>query len=140
MSEVFTPHGQFRLHAEGRIVVSEVTGPWNVELVQNWATEVRPYSLQMQPGGPWGGIAIIRESMLCTPDAMDALGKIVAYGVENFGCIAQVVVASPDVAGRGVVEPAFQRIYEGVCAYNFFYEYEEARDWLNRLILERSSA
>ncbi|WP_394778873.1 hypothetical protein [Undibacterium sp.] len=140
MSEVFTPHGQFSLHVDGRVIVSEVTGPWNLELVKDWAREVNPYAAAMQEGGPWGGIAIIHESMLGTPDAMAALGAASAYAVAHYGCIAQLVVATTDVAGRRVVEPAFRRLYEHVCACEFFDDYAAAKAWLDQLVMEKTSA
>ncbi|MFZ6648289.1 hypothetical protein ACO0LO_21385 [Undibacterium sp. TJN25] len=140
MSEVFTPHGRFSLHIDDRVIVSEVTGPWNLELVKDWAREVNPYAEQMQNGGPWGGIAIIHESMLCTPEAMTAIGAASSYAVAHYGCIAQLVVAARDVAGRGVVESAFHRLYEDVCACEFFDDYAAAKVWLDQLILEKASA
>ncbi|MFZ6742361.1 hypothetical protein ACO0LC_03975 [Undibacterium sp. JH2W] len=130
----FPPHGQFKIYLEGRILVTEVSGPWNVELVRQWGAAVRPYSLQLMHGGPWAGLAIIKKSMLSTPEGMEELGRITANGVTTFACIANVVVATPDVAGRGVVESAFKRIYEGVCAYAFFDEADEARQWLHELL------
>ncbi|MCH8620731.1 hypothetical protein [Undibacterium sp. TS12] len=134
IDSAFPPHGQFRLYLDGRILVTEVQGPWNVELVRRWAAEVRPYSLQLMPDGPWAGLALIKGSMLSTPEGMEVLAEITANGAQNLGCVANVVVAAADVAGRGVIESQFQRIYEGVCAYGFFYEIDEARRWLNALL------
>ena len=133
----FPPHGQFNIYLDGRILVTEVHGPWNVELVRRWAAAVRPYSLQLMPGGPWAGLALIRGSMLSTPEGMEALADVTANGVQHFGCIANIVVAAADVAGRGVIETQFKRIYEGVCAYGFFYEMTEAREWLHALLASR---
>ena len=134
----FPPHGKFRIYREGRILVTEVQGPWNVELVRQWGAAVRPYSLQLMHGGPWAGLAIISGSMLSTPEGMEELARITANGAKTFACIANVVVAAPGVAGRGVVESAFQRIYEGVCAYAFFNEVDEARQWLRELLAEQT--
>jgi hypothetical protein len=130
MAVVFAPHGQFSLHRDGSILVTTLRGPWNIELVQLWAKAALPYSVEMQAtGSPWGGVAIITDSMLCTPEAMLALRKIVAFGVQTLGCISQVVVAAPGVTGRGIVESAFQQVYEGLCLSNFFDDYESAREW-----------
>jgi hypothetical protein len=72
--------------------------------------------------------------MLCTPEAMQALSVIVKNGVAHFGCIAQAIVAAPDVAGRGVVEPAFRRVYDGICAYHFFDSYAPAKQWMDEVL------
>nr|WP_314857681.1 hypothetical protein [uncultured Undibacterium sp.] len=134
MPSVFPAHGSFSLHRDGNIVVSRVHGPWNEELVMQWAKAVRPYSLEMQNSGAWGGIAVISGSMLATPGAMLLLEQVVDFGVKNLGCIFQVVVAAPEVEGRGLVENAFQRIYEGRCLWNFFDDLETAMVWGNAQI------
>ena len=134
MRPLFQAHGEFSLHRDGNILVTSLRGPWNTELVQLWAKAALPYSLEMQVDGAWGGVAIITESMLCPPEALQALRKIVAYGVQNLDCISHVIVATPEVAGRGVVESAFKRVYDGLCVSNFFDDYESAKVWSNAQI------
>lgn len=131
MPRVFPAHGSFSLYRDGDIVVSHVRGPWNEELVIQWAKAVRPYSLEMQKLGVWGGVAVITNSMLGTPEAMQLLEKVVDYGVKNLGCLFQAVVAAPEVEGRGIVDGAFQRIYEGRCLWRFFDDVESAKIWGN---------
>ncbi len=132
-------HGDFSLRIDGRVLVTEVRGPWNAELIHLWAKAALHPSEEMHKLGAWGGIAIITESMLSTPEALEQLAKVVRYGVQNLGCIAQVVVAAPDVLGRGIVEAGFVRIYEGLCAYNFFDDYASAKAWLDALIEENET-
>lgn len=134
MPQLFQAHGNFLLYRDGSILVTEVIGPWNVELIKAWAKAAIPYSLEMQAIGTWGAIAIITESMLCPPAALQALRKNVAFSVQHLGCVSHSIVATADVAGRGVIEPAFQRVYEGLCASDFFYDYESAKQWTHNLI------
>jgi CO dehydrogenase/acetyl-CoA synthase beta subunit len=94
----------------------------------------------MQDVGTWGGIAIISDSMLATPEAMDALKKAVSYAVTRLGCISQVVVAAPEVAGRGIVEASFERVYQGLCLYNFFDDYASAKAWTLAQIAQYDAA
>jgi hypothetical protein len=132
--KLFVPHGEFSNYIQGRIVVTVVRGPWNAELIKVWSADVYQYGIKLKEQGPWGGIAIITESMLCTPEAMDTLRKAVRFGVEKLGCISQVVVASSDVAGRGLVEPTFRRAYEGLCVSNFFDDFASAKIWTDQQI------
>lgn len=129
MAPLFPSHGKYSLYRDGQVLVTEVVGPWNLELVQEWARSAIPFSIEMQEEGPWAGIAIMSESMLATPDAMTALRKVVAASIEQFNCIAHIVVAAPGVAGKGVVEPAFEKVYEGLCLSGFFDDYESAKKW-----------
>lgn len=134
MSQSFQPHGKFSLYRDGNILVTQLIGPWNIELIQAWAKATVPYTSEMQTLGTWGAVAIITESMLCPADAMEALRKSVAYSVRRLGCVSHCIVAKPDVAGRGIIEPVFKRVYEGLCASSFFDDYESAKLWTDRQI------
>jgi hypothetical protein len=57
-------HGEFACHVDGRLIVSDVVGPWNLELVQAWAAELHRHASLMTPG-PHVGIAIVHGSILC---------------------------------------------------------------------------
>ena len=139
MAPLFPSHGKYSLYRDGQVLVTEMVGPWNLELVQEWARSAIPFSIEMQEEGPWAGIAIMAESMLATPDAMAALRKVVAASVEQFNCIAHIVVAAPGVAGKGVVEPAFEKVYEGLCLSGFFDDYESAKQWAIKEINQRKT-
>jgi hypothetical protein len=127
MNPVFRAHGRFRSTTEGQILVTYVTGPWNRELIKEWMKEMGPVAMEVAARGPYVGIAVIDESMLCPPDAMELLAKTVKYSAESMGCLANLVVAAPGVEGRHFVEPNYIRMYEGVTLYGFFDTYEEAR-------------
>lgn len=99
-----------------------------------------PFSIEMQEDGPWAGIAIMSESMLATPEAMDALRKVVAISVEQFDCIAHIVVAAPGVAGKGLVETAFERVYKGLCLSGFFDDYISTKTWAEQQITRIKAA
>jgi hypothetical protein len=127
MSEIFRPHGEFHTHLDGRIVVTEVTGPWNKELVESWARHIYPYVKQLNADGPHVGLGIIRESMLCPPDAMEALARAVRYGVTKLHSIGEFIVVDKSVEGHGLVEPVYERIYQGLVPFQFYDNIEEAR-------------
>jgi hypothetical protein len=127
MSEFFRPHGEFRSHLDGRLVVTEVTGPWNKELVEAWARHIYPYVKQLSADGPHVGLGIIRGSMLCPPDAMEELARVIRHGVTKLHSIGEFIVVDRTVEGRGLVEPAYERIYEGLVPFQFYDTVEEAR-------------
>lgn len=134
MAPLFPSHGKYSIYRDGSILVTEVVGPWNIELVQEWAKAAIPFCIEMHQAGPWVAVAIASQSMLATPEAMAALRKIVQISVEQFDCRAHVVVASPEVDGRGVVEGAFEKAYEGLCASAFFDDYASAKTWALKLL------
>lgn len=110
-------------------MISEITGPWNKELVEYWALHCYPQAKLLSDAGPYVGIAVIRESMLCPPDAMEALRKVVFLSTTKLHCIAHVIVADASVDGRDFLEPVFARIYAGVVEHAIFYDIDAARAW-----------
>lgn len=137
MNSAFRPHGKFSTHVEGRLMVSDITGPWNKELVEYWGLYCYPAAKALSDSGPFVGIAIIRNSMLCPPDALAALGRVVRHSATKLHCIAHVIVADAGVDGRDFLEPVFARIYEGVVEHAIFYKIEEARAWSLALLRDR---
>lgn len=140
MSEIFRPHGEFRSRIEGRIVITEVTGPWNRELVEAWARHVYPDVKKLAESGPHVGLAIVRKSMLCPPDALEALARVARYAVKHLHCIGEFIIADAGVEGRGLVERPFERIYEGVVPFRFFETYEEAKAHADALLRDHDAA
>lgn len=129
MAKPFPPHGKYKIYCDGRLLVSEVVGPWNIEFIRDWSTAAIPLCEELKAQAPWIAIAMISGSMLATPEAMDALRKVIQNSVQHYGCIAHVLVAKPEVAGRGIVEWAFQRTYDGLTQSAFFDDYESAKAW-----------
>ena len=130
----FRPHGHFSTHVEGRLLVSEVTGPWNRELVENWGLDCYPQARALSAEGPYVGIAIIRESMLCPPDAMLSLRKVAHLSATRLQCLAHLIVADASVEGRDFLESTFVKLYDGVIAHRLFPTLDEARAWARVLL------
>ena len=130
-ASAFRSHGEFLTRVDGRLLISDVTGPWNKELVEEWASASGPVARGV---GPHVGIAIIHGSMLCTPEALEVLRNCAAYAARSLECVAHGIVAAKDVEGRDFVESSFFRAYEGVLPLAIFYTIEEARQWAYGLL------
>ncbi len=135
-SKLFVPHGQFEAYVEGRLVISQVTGPWNKELIDEWAQALHPLAKAVSADGPHVGIAIIHRSLLCPPDALEGLRKVVLYSVRRMDNIGHAIVADPSVEGRKLLVQTFARIYEGVVPYRLFDNLPAAKEWGHGLLLE----
>lgn len=140
MNSPFRPHGKFTSLVEGQLLVSEISGPWNRELVQQWALDCRAPARTLSDMGPYVGIAVIRESMLCPPDALESLRLVAEISATRLGCIAHVIVADAGVEGRDFLAPTFARLYQGLVAHQIFYTLEDARAWSLALLAERKQA
>ena len=128
---LFRAHGQFSTRVDGRLIISDVTGPWNKELVEEWALASQPVALGV---GRHVGIAVIHGSMLCTPEALQVLRRSAAYAARVLDCVAHVIVADKTVEGRDFVEPSFFKAYQDVLPLAMFYTLAEARAWSEALL------
>jgi hypothetical protein len=129
MNTTFRSHGTFTIRVDGPIIISDVVGPWNKELVEAWGKQVHPFIKELAAAGPNAGIAIVHESMMCPADALASLRLLVQYSATKMNCVSNVIVASRDTLGRDLLEATFARIYEGVIAYRLFDNLDEAMAW-----------
>ncbi|MES2017662.1 MAG: hypothetical protein V4484_14320 [Pseudomonadota bacterium] len=134
MATPFAAHGEFKAHVEGRIIVSEVVGPWNKELVDKWSRVMYGYAKQLSASGPHVGIARIHTSMMCPPDALQAMRQAVLFGNERLGSIGNALVADPGVEGRALMLPMYEQLYLGGNPYAFFHDLDSATAWALALL------
>ncbi|WP_426107875.1 hypothetical protein [Massilia sp. TSP1-1-2] len=130
-THAFRPHGTFLTRVDGRLIISDVTGPWNKELVQAWALAVQPVAMGV---GPHVGVAVIHGSMLSTPEALLVQRRCAEHAARTLGCVAHAIVADKTVEGRDFVESSFFKAYEGVLPLAVFYTLDEARSWAAALL------
>lgn len=135
MGVQFEAHGQFRTWVEGRLIFSDVVGPWNRELVDQCAAELLAHALALG-GGPHVGVAIVRESILCPPDAFEALRRMIVYSAAHLHCIGNVIVAGPDVEGRRLMRPLYQGLYNGRTAHCLADDEQSGRAWAMALLAQ----
>ncbi len=135
-SKIFVPHGRFVAYVDDRLVISEVTGPWNRELIDAWAQALHPLAKAACADGPHVGIAVIHGSLLCPPDALEGLRKVVAYSVRHLDNIGHAIVADSGVEGRGLLAQTFAKIYDGLVPYRLFDDLPAAKQWGQDLLRE----
>ncbi|MES2298585.1 MAG: hypothetical protein V4582_16185 [Pseudomonadota bacterium] len=134
MNMPFRQHGHFHSYIEGRFLITEVTGPWNKELVESWAAHIYPLAKELATDGPHVGIAIIHKSILCPPDAFDALQRAVIYGVKHLSSIGQIIVADDSVDGRNILQSTFARLYAGHTPHWYCRTLDEAKGHAQELL------
>jgi hypothetical protein len=128
----FPIHGEFKsqFFPDERLVISEITGPWNVELVQAWGKSIEPLFDQLDPKAANGAIAHHHVSILNTPQAVDLHRAIIKKGVNRYGLVAIASVVAPGVEGASLAEKLLANVYSGVVEHQIFSCPEEARVWM----------
>jgi hypothetical protein len=133
----FQPHGEYKLRLEGRVLISELVGPWNLELVDTWMKAAHPMVKELAATGPHVHMTIVTGSLLCPPEALDRLAEVIVYTTAKMQCIGNPVVASANVEGRALFEPMYARIYDGSPPRGLFLDYESAMAWSRELLAEK---
>lgn len=128
------PHGEYKLRLEGRVLVSELIGPWNLELVDIWMKAAHPFVKELADTGPHVHMTIVTGSLLCPPEALDRLAGVIVYTTNKMQCIGNPVVAAADVEGRALFEPMYARIYDGSPPRGLFLDYASAKAWSLELL------
>lgn len=125
MKTVFRPHGRFEIWTEGQLLLTEVTGPWNRELVDHWAQQARKLAITFTPERPYIAITTVLVSMLCPANALERIQQAIDYSKRELACLANVIVADVSVEGRELVKDSYRRI--GLT--DFFTDLESAKMW-----------
>ena len=131
----FKPHGSFGLHRDGQVIVVEAAGPWNLELIQQYARDVLPIIREISADGPWGCIVIVKNSAMFTPEAAAALREAGFRTAKTSGRVAVSYVIPVDVEGASLAPTIIRHIYEGLNPCAIFTELGAAVDWMRAQIL-----
>jgi hypothetical protein len=133
MNFVFRPHGRFKVWTEGQLLLTEITGPWNRELVEYWAEQARDLVTVFSPERPYVAISTVFESILCPADAIERIAQVVQHSRANLPCLANVIVVAKDVDGCDIVKQTYQRI--GL--EHIFEDFDSAKAWAEQIIKEQ---
>jgi hypothetical protein len=125
----FKAHGAFNLHRDGQAIVIEAAGPWNLELIRQYAHDVLPVTREVAAGGPWGAIVVVRNSVLFTLEAAEALREAGFRTAKTSGRIAVAYVIPADVEGALLAPDILRRIYDGLNTWAIFTDLPAAMDW-----------
>ena len=112
-ASVFRPHGKFSIRVEGQILLTEVTGPWNRELVEFWAHQALQFAQQFRADHPYVAVTEVYDSILCPPDALQRIAQAVEYANQHLSCLGHCIIAGSNVDGRDIIRHQYEKIQLG---------------------------
>ena len=136
----FKPHGSFGLHRDAQVIVIEATGPWNLELIQQYAHDVLPVIKEISADGPWGAIVIVKNSVLFTTEAAVALREAGFRSAKSSGRVAVSYVITAEVEGAAFAPTIIKHIYEGLNPWAIFTDIGAAMAWTRAQIAAHRAA
>jgi len=132
----FSIHGEVAFKRQGQILVTDVQGPWNAELVELYKTQMSPYIAEMAKSGPWGLILVLHNEAVCTPDAIEGIRRGVIEQAKNWRRASTAYVIAPDVLGYRVMNSVWRNIYRDVIPCEIFERCEDALAWTEARLKE----
>lgn len=128
----FTPHGWRALDKDGAIAIFHSEGPYNLEMVQALKTARQANEAKYGPGGRQGTITVVHGSLMMSPEALTAFEDyVLSLSIPGQRGLPVAWVVAPDVEGRAVMLPHFERMYAGAGRpWRVFETLDEAMAWL----------
>lgn len=132
----FSIHGEVAFNRQGQILLVDVQGPWNAELIEMYRAQIQPYVESMVANGPWGLILVLHNEAACPPDAIEGIRKGVMEQARNWQRICTSYVIAPDVIGYRVMDRIWRNIYRDVMPCEIFERREDALAWTEARLKE----
>lgn len=132
----FSIHGEVAFTRQGQILVVDVQGPWNAELIELYKAQSRPYVEALSANGPWGLILILHREAACPPDAIEGIRLGVIEQAKNWRRVCTSYVIAPDVIGYKVMDRVWRNIYRDVMPCEVFERREDALAWTEARLKE----
>lgn len=124
----FRAHGGFKIDIDGRIVVIEAEGPFNLELTQSFGPVAAEFTERMR-GAPWGVLVIANGDFLLTPEAEEAMREAEARYEDGGRRVTAFVIGG--APWNQIVRSQWQRVYSNNARQpQFFDDSVSAREWL----------
>jgi len=125
----FSIHGEVAFTRQGQILVTDVQGPWNAELIELYKAQMKPYVAEMAQAGPWGLILVLHNEAACPLDAIEGIRRGVIEQAKNWRRVCTSYVIAPDVLGYRAMDPVWRNIYRDVIPCEIFERREDALAW-----------
>lgn len=136
--EIFPPHGDYHARAFPNLYLSEMTGPFNSELLKRYSKLVMPLVRMTQAAtGQFVIISTFYESMMMPPEALQQVCELMASQAVHGGLKAVAHIADARVEGRDLIASQFRKRVASSTGlpYRLFEDQSDALDWLNDYVM-----
>ena len=123
----FAPHGEYRISVENNMLLVEAKGPFNSEIVDNYAADMALAVKQVV--APWSQLIVLHQEGLFTPSAEKQMYSTIGVRKDLGMCASAIVIIG--ASARFAIEMQISRIYNDLqVVHQYFDNEKEARDWL----------
>lgn len=139
MQKPFSPHGEQRTAKVGQVLVTHVTGHWNLEMQQHSMRQTQALVDELNHKGPWASVVVVEKTLVTSLDVLEAGRNAVAQN-PSMRIVGLAWVIKPDVEGYGLLLPRYRGMYEGLIRTQVFDDYSAALHWAEKIVADTPAA
>ena len=124
----FIAHGSLDVQVDGRLLILEGTGPWNLESLYDSGKVAAPLVKPLH-GKPWGAVVTIYGEPIYVPEAAEALTEVVRQDRTN-GRVATALIVDKCSSPRFAKTHIGQIYQKAGEPYRCFSDFAEAKNWV----------
>lgn len=137
----FRPHGRVRLRTEGRLLMADADGPFNLELLQLLRDTTPAVVRELIPLGRWGNFCEYHGSAMATPEALHLLDAMLQASHHDTRPVCTAYVIAPGVEGAGIMDAIYERAYVAAgLRFRVFSDTAKALAWLREELAHADAA
>lgn len=134
----FSVHGAVSFAQQGQILIADIQGPWNMELIELYKEKAAPYVQELSAKGAWGLIIDIRNEASCPQDAVEGIRRGVIEQAANWHRVCTAYVIAPDVVGYHIMDRVWRGVYKDIIPFDIFEKREQALAWVGQILQDQS--
>ncbi len=129
----FPVHGESTVTHTGQIVLAEVEGPWNLELIRLYRKQMAAVIPAVEKQGAWVLVVRLHRTAICPMDAIDLIRQGIAQDADSHR-VATCYVMTPQLEGYLIMKPVWRKLYEGLMPFEVFESLEDAQQWAEQML------
>jgi hypothetical protein len=132
----FSHHGGFEVHVSGNILCATLSGSWNVQTAEAFATR---FMAEAQPllGNDWGHLVVLEDWDLGVPEIIPIIERLVGWCIDN-GLTRAAQVYSPSMIKQYQLNEMVVEEF-GPFLRHSFSDQQQAETWLGEFGFKRDS-
>lgn len=130
----FAAHGAVGFTRQEQVLIVDVQGPWNLELIDLYKEKMRPYVQDLSANGAWGLIIEIHGEASCPMDALEGIRLGVIDQAANWHRVCTAYVIAPEVRGYRLMDRLWRGIYRDVMPCEIFERRGDALAWIQNTL------
>jgi len=134
----YNQHGRMQSHVDNNILINEATGPFNAEIISAIQVIQRDLLKEISGHEHWAQVYIFYESVLCSPDTIEALRTYLArFKDPKKQPVATAFVMGTDIEGSSMMGPHYRQVYEEAqLTFQLFSTKAQALAWVNTMLAQ----